>query len=73
MKHTIDLKRVFDELLVLNRNLRGSMPKIPIKMPKPARSEKKGKGKHAEPPKKSKLQILEAELMKVEERLSSLR
>src|SRR5574341_664684 len=33
LRHIIELKRVFDELLVLNRKLRGHLPRIPVKVP----------------------------------------
>lgn len=80
-----DLKRVFDELLVLNKKLRGKMPKVPVKVPDvPMRDEpevrvqpQKGKPveRRMERPSsagKSKLDLLEEELAKVEARLGGL-
>jgi len=65
----MDLKRVFDELLILNKKLRGKLPKIPFKTPKAPKEttpSKPAKGAI------SKLDILESELSRVEERLKGL-
>jgi len=68
-KYSEQLKRVMDEILVLNKRLRTHLPKTPLKgpaMPKPA-------AKPVQKPKaKDKLDILEQELSKVEARLKSL-
>lgn len=74
LQHVMELKHVFDELLVLNKKLRNKMPHIPIKaappilretreMPVKGRSIKLSKGK---------IDVLEEELAKIEERLGSL-
>jgi hypothetical protein len=73
-EHIVELKRVFDELLVLNKKLRGKLPKVPIKAPQLGETrieQKKVKAAVKEMP-KSKLDILEQELSKIEERLGSL-
>lgn len=78
-----DLKRVFDELLVINKKLRGKLPKVPIKVPDvpvredvPVRQVQKGKPQEQMPearsPQKSKLDLLEEELAKIEEKLGEL-
>lgn len=69
--HIAELKHVFDELSVLNKKLKQRLPKVPGKaVPK---QEKEAVVKK-EPAKsvKSKLDVLEEELAKVESRLSSL-
>jgi len=73
-KHIVELKRVFDELLVLNKKLRGKLPKIPIKAPQigEVKLEQKTIKKAIKDIPKSKLDILEQELSKIEERLGSL-
>src|SRR5574341_2379281 len=74
LTHIIQLKRVFDELLVLNRKLRGHLPRIPVKVPPVAREEERRPAKVGKPMKmaKNKVDILEEELSKIEERLGSL-
>ena len=79
-----DLKRTFDELLILNKKLRGKMPKVPVKVPDvPMREEPRQqampKGKQVplrqeklQSSSKSKLDLLEEELAKVEARLGGL-
>ncbi len=80
-----DLKRVFDELLILNKKFRGKLPKVPVKVPDvPMREEPRPqalpKGAKSSPLKqeklqsssKSKLDLLEEELAKVEARLGGL-
>lgn len=72
--HIIELKRVFDELLILNKKLRGKLPKVPIKAPQLGETkieQKKVKTAVKEVP-KSKLDVLEQELSKIEEKLGSL-
>ncbi len=71
LRYIMELKHVFDELMVLNKKLRGKMPRTPIKVPTAITREK-------EPPKKAtkisstKIDVLEQELAKIEERLGSL-
>lgn len=74
-----DLKRVFDELLLLNKKLRSKMPKVPVKVPDvglPGREEPPSRELRtrelSKPVSKSKLDILEEELAKIESRLGSL-
>lgn len=67
--YIVELKRVFDELLVLNRKLRTKLPKT-VGTPPPAELKT---SKHKKPKaKKSHLDALEDELSKIEERLESL-
>ena len=75
LRAMVDLKRVFDELLLLNKKLRGRLPKVPVKIPAEApveTPELKEFRPHIERAAKSKLDVLEEELAKVEQRLSSL-
>ncbi len=72
LQFVLELKHVFDELLVLNKKLRAKLPKVPVKqpalkreLPKPKKTEMKGASR-------SKLQLLEDELAQVEKRLGSL-
>ena len=72
-QHIMELKRVFDEILVLNKKLRNHLPRTPLKVPPTiTRTEKivvKGKPvKLAQ----NKIDVLEQELAKIEERLSGL-
>jgi len=67
--YIMELKRVFDELLVLNKKLRGKLPKTVGKPPAPKTETRKTKKKEAP---RSQLSQLEDELSKIEERLSSL-
>ncbi|MBD3303669.1 hypothetical protein GF343_00860 [Candidatus Woesearchaeota archaeon] len=76
-KHITELKKVLDEIMVLNKKLKSHLPKSPAKsLPKPARaSKKKGKKKMPETKMKdvaSKMDIIESELARVEERLQGL-
>ncbi len=59
----VDLQRVFDELLILNKKLRNIIPKLPTKDLDRDEPEKLPKGK---------LDLLDDELARVERRLSSL-
>jgi polyhydroxyalkanoate synthesis regulator phasin len=75
LQHVMELKHVFDELLVLNKKLRNRLPRIPIKtppvmreMPEP-RQIQKGKPVKLT---RNKIDVLEEELSKIEERLGSL-
>ena len=75
LQYVLELKRVFDELLVLNRKLRGKLPKIPVKVaPTVTREEKPEKMPKGRAIKltKGKIDVLEQELAKIEERLGSL-
>lgn len=74
LRHILELKRVFDELLVLNKKLRNKLPRIPIKVPPVEREmseERMFKGKPVKMS-KSKIDVLEQELAKIEERLGTL-
>ena len=80
LQHVLELKHVFDELLVLNRKLRNNLPRIPIKTP-PALKELQQMREGPKPVKiagktakigKNKIDVLEEELAKIEERLGSL-
>ena len=77
LRQVLQLKHVFDELIVLNKKLRGKFPSMPIK-PAPvslARELEEARAPRAKlVPKheKSKLDVLEEELAKVESRLGSL-
>jgi hypothetical protein len=75
LRHIMELKRVFDELLVLNKKLRNKLPHIPVKAaPTLARETKEmptAKGRSVKLS-KSKIDVLEEELAKIEERLGSL-
>jgi len=69
----LELKRIFDELLVLNRKLRNHLPRTPLKAPTVTREEKPIKGKPVQVKlAKGKIDILEEELAKIEERLGGL-
>jgi hypothetical protein len=69
------LKRVVDDLLVLNRKLRSKMPKAPIRIPDFTTREREetitGPAPELARP-KSKLDVLQEELSKIEERLGAL-
>ena len=74
-----ELKHVVDELLVLNRKLRSKMPKAPIKIPElRVEGVREREGKIITGPSpivarpKSKLDILQEELEKIESRLGAL-
>jgi len=72
-KYIVDLKRVIDELIVLDKKVRGHLPATPLKisgLEKP--KMKKGKKEEVIPMARSKLDLLEQELSKVESRLKAL-
>jgi len=73
LSYVVELKRVFDELLILNKKLRGKMPKTvgTPRMPSELPAPRKGKKVHTKVS-KSKLGVLEEELAKIEDRLGSL-
>jgi len=75
-KYIVELKHVIDEIIVLNKKLKGHLPKTPLSGPAKRPSIKKGHKKaHSKKRKSSvasKVDILESELSKVEERLKSL-
>jgi hypothetical protein len=77
LQHIIELKRVFDELLVLNRKVRNHLPRIPVKVPtlnemqRETRPASKASGKAVKMA-RNKIDVLEQELAKIEERLGSL-
>jgi hypothetical protein len=80
LQNVLELKHVFDELLVLNRKLRNHLPRIPGKVPtalKEMRQMREGPkpAKSAGKPAKigkNKIDVLEEELARIEERLGSL-
>ena len=81
MQYVLELKRVFDELLLLNKKLRNKMPKVPVKIPTlearereepEPRAAKEMPRKTPSPETRTKLELLEAELAKVEARLGHL-
>jgi len=73
LQHVMRLKRVFDELLVLNKKLRGKLPKVPIRMPTIENgAERSMKAPTRKAPSHTKLDVLEDELSKIEQRLGSL-
>jgi len=71
-----ELKQVVDSLQSLNRRLRSKMPKLPVQIPRIAREEEgkiiTGSAPGTARP-KSKLDILQEELEKIESRLSALK
>lgn len=73
LRHIIQLKRVFDEILVLNKKLRGKLPRMPVKVPPVTREmrEERPRSK-AVKMQKTHMEALEDELSKIEERLGSL-
>ena len=76
-QHILELKHVFDELMVLNRKLRGKLPRTPLKAPSITREtkEEKPKGRAVKTASKqaaSKIDVLEEELARIEERLGGL-
>jgi len=72
LMHIMELKRVFDELLVLNKKLRNKLPHIPVKAaPTLARETREIPTKQSKLP-RSKIDVLEEELSKIEERLGTL-
>ncbi len=66
-KYTEQLKRIMDELLVLNKKLRNHLPATPLKVPGMVVTAPKRALKP-----KDKLDVLEKELSKVESRLKAL-
>jgi hypothetical protein len=74
-RHIIELKRTIDEILVLNKKLKGHLPQTPLVGP--AKRPSIGTHKKSHSPRKmikvaSKMDLLESELSKVEKRLKSL-
>ena len=81
MEQVLELKRIFDELMVLNKKLRAKFPVVPMKAEPSEKQiqQKQSKQQKATPQKeavkkvaKSKLEILEAELEAIEQRLGRL-
>lgn len=66
------LKRVFDEVLVLNKKFRSKMPKVAVPEPKPVFQQKVSL-KPVKPKPRSHMDLLEDELTNIERRLESLR
>jgi len=78
-KSLIQLKRVLDDIGSLNRKLRSKMPKTPIRIPEFTAREREEKEEgtitghaHFVARPKSKLDVLQEELSKIEERLGAL-
>lgn len=76
-KYIVELKDVLDEIVVLNKKLKSHLPKTPLKAPPTyERVSRKKKGKKMPKTKMkdvaSKMDVLESELAKVEERLQGL-
>ena len=75
-KYVVELKRVMDEMLVLNRKLKKHLPKTPLHAPpkyeKIARKRSKKAPKTKMSKVASKMDLLESELEKVESRLKAL-
>ena len=75
LRHIMELKHVFDELLVLNKKLRNKLPHIPIKAaPTILREERPATPMKGKPSKlsRNKIDVLEEELSRIEERLGGL-
>ncbi len=79
LQNIMELKRVFDELLVLNKKMRNHLPRTPLRAPpairEMAREERRPVAKGKQTPIKftrSKIDVLEEELSKIEQRLGSL-
>ncbi len=76
-KYVIELKRILDEVTVLNRKLKTHLPKTPLQAPpKAARIARRRKEISSKKTKMakvaSKMDLLESELSKVEDRLKGL-
>ena len=69
-KYIEQLKRIIDELLVLNKRLRTHLPKTPLKGPIEAKKVVKAPKRERTP--KDKVELLERELSRVESRLKAL-
>ena len=71
-EHVLDFKRVFDELLVLNKKLKNKLPQqeikdMPVQITDQYHEHKKHHHKHH-----AQIDLLERELSKVEEKLKGL-
>lgn len=78
-KYIVELKKVIDEILVLNKKLKGHLPKTPLKTPAGSGSGSRSHGKKKSSSKAkgmtrvaSKMHELESELERVEKRLKTL-
>ena len=75
---TFEFRKLIEEIAVLNRKLKGEMPKTSMKQPPkakpktPAKKTVKQKTKTVTPRSPSKLDVLEEELGKIESKLSRL-
>lgn len=69
---SLELQRVFDEILVLNKKLRNHLPKVPVSgaSEEPLKEELRKQESKTIP--KAKLDLLDDELARVERRLNSL-
>jgi len=78
LSQIVQLKKVLDELASLNRKFRSALPKtgvrpeFPAKKEEPERVIRKEVARKPEAPKRTKMDVLEEELAKIESRLSSL-
>lgn len=72
LTYITELKRVFDEILVLNRKLRTKLPKVADE-PVIEQKEKVSRAVKAKPISRTHMDILEDELAKIEERLEALK
>ncbi len=77
MKVLGELKRVIDDITVLNRKLRNKLPKTPIKLPEITSTVAREREETFKGPSpigarpKSKLDVLQEELEKIESRLGA--
>ena len=75
-RYIIELKKVVDEVLVLNKKMRSHLPKTPLQAPPVRTAPSRSHDKKAPEPKisrvASKMDELETELSKVESRLKAL-
>jgi hypothetical protein len=73
IEYIVELKRVFDEILVLNRKLRTKLPKVPEHPTLDDVPKSTKKVKNAPANIRTHMDILEDELAKIEERLEGLK
>lgn len=77
-KYVIELKRVLDEIMVLNKKLKGHLPKTPLQAPPGYKRVSTSRKSQTSPKKEkilravSKMDLLESELSKVEDRLRAI-
>lgn len=73
LEYIYELKRVFDEILVLNRKLRTKLPKVPEAPAIDDKERPAAKKLPKKAPVRTHMDILEDELAKIEERLEALK